>query len=331
MTSLSRARRWLTAVTSRPGSVPRWKRQADRPIEPLPPFNGHVPGPQPTPPRHCTLQERTPEQVIAAVREAGVVGMGGGGFPTWMKLECAADWVLVNACESEPLLSADHRVVCEHGDEVRCGMLWAMHAVGAPRGRVVKGDDHEAYPMGYERELVRRVLGRTIPPGRRPPDVGVVVINAQTARAICHAVCEDRPATTRVLTVEGSAVGRPGNYHVPVGTAVADVLRACEASPERTAAVVLGGPMTGVVAAPEAVIEATTLGVLALTAEDLARHAPGPCIRCGRCADACPFGLPAMDLAARTGPSAQLCIGCGACEFVCPARRPLVSLIGGRS
>jgi electron transport complex protein RnfC len=112
-----------------------------------------------------------------------------------------------------------------------------------------------------------------------------------------------------------------------VGTPVAEVLRACEVSAERAAAVVLGGPMTGVVAAPDARVEATTIGVLALTEQDLAHHAPGPCIRCGRCADACPFGLPAMDLADRGGASTRLCIACGACQFVCPAGRPLVSLI----
>lgn len=327
MTTTREAIRWLSSLTARPAAVPRSKRQARRPIEHLPPVDGHASVPTPPPIQHRTLAERAPEQVVTAVREAGVVGMGGGGFPTWTKLETRADWVLVNGCESEPLLTADHRVIEEHGDEVRCGMAWAMHAVGASRGRVVRGGAHEPYPMGYERELVRRVLGREIAPGRRPPDVGVVVINAQTARAICHAVCADRPLTARVITVEGGAVGRPGNYHVPAGTPVADVLRACDSAPERTAEVVLGGPMTGVAAGADAKVTATTIGVLALTTRDLARHAPGPCIRCGRCAEVCPLGLPAMALADRPGPGARLCIGCGACQYVCPARRPLVALI----
>ncbi len=297
---------------------PRLKRLSGEAIRSLPGAE-----PAPAAPAHVDPSSRSREAVLEAVRAAGIVGMGGGGFPTHSKLDVSVEWVLVNGCESEPLVCGDGRVLEEHGEEVSCGLGWAMRATGASQGQIVTGEGR--YPDGYEKLLVRKTLGREVPKGERPPAVGAVVINVQTARALCHALCGGHPLRERVLTVEGGGVARPGNYRVAFGTPVAAVLEACGL--EDGAQIVVGGPMTGRVAAPEDLVEATTIGLLALTAAEVTRPGAGPCIRCSRCQDVCPYGLPVGLLVDRPRRAVEICIGCGACEFVCPAGRPLTGMM----
>lgn len=268
-----------------------------------------------------------PVEIVAAARSAGLVGMGGGEFPTWLKLDARApvDHVLVNACESEPHNTSDHRVLTEHLDEVACGMRWAMRALGAGRGEIIRATSD--YLDGYEPVMIQRHLGRAIPPGGLPRDVGVVVINVQTARALCQAVCADRPLLQRVITVDGGAVGRPGNYLVALGTPIEHVARQCDVHVEETTALIVGGPMMGSPVQLLDSVRAGTTALLALTAEEVARTRDSPCLRCGQCQDACPHDLPVGWLWRSAPPEVLRCVECGACQVACPSGRPLVSLM----
>ncbi len=285
-----------------------------------------TPGP-PAPAAGCRAAHAAPEAIVAAAREAGIEGLGGGMFPTWAKLSPGRpiDCVIVNGCESEPWLTCDARVLAEARGEVECGLRLAQRAVGAPRG-VIVGDD-AGYPGGYERFLVRQVLGRDYPAGGRPRDAGALVLNVQTARALHQAVCHGRPLLDRVVTVAGGAVARPGNFVIPLGTPLAHVLAVCGADAAATGAVIAGGPMMGSEADAADVVEPGTGGVLALGRAEVRRPVDNPCIRCGDCLEACPVGLSARHLILRPTGALARCMECGMCQYVCPSDRSLVALL----
>jgi electron transport complex protein RnfC len=274
---------------------------------------------------HSEPEWISPAAITDTAREAGLIGMGGGMFPVYVKLghRAAIEVVLVNGCESEPYMTADSRVLEEQRDEVGCGVGLAMHAVRAKKGLIVERETH--YPGGYERLLIRDALGREVPSRGLPRDVGTLVMNVQSARALHEAVCLGRPLIDRVITVDGGAVGRPGNYRVPIGTEVGHVLDVCEVDPSKTSAILSSGPMMGSVVERETPVAGGTGAVLALTAEELKQAQPEPCIRCGQCLEVCPFDLPAAYLIERPSKAVLGCIECGACQFICPARIPLVS------
>ncbi len=271
--------------------------------------------------------ELKPQEISEIARLTGLVGMGGGRFPTYLKLQPnrAIDWVIINGCESEPYVTCDRRVLLEHRKEVECGMRLAMRAVGAPNGTIAT-DEHD-FLSGYETNLTFNALGRKVPKGSRPSDVGVIVINVQTARALHRAVCEGRCLTDRIVTVDGNAVARPGNYVVKFGTEIGDVLSACGIDWSRVAKLVEGGPMMGSEAHQKVPVSAGTIAILGLAEDEISKTNDDPCIRCGRCQEACEFGLPIARLLRR--PTSRLldCIECGMCQFACPARRLMVSKI----
>ena len=286
-------------------------------------IEGHVPGRPPI--AHNEPEWIAPAAITDTAREAGLIGMGGALFPSYVKLSRVApiEVVLVNGCESEPYLTCDHRVLEEQRDEVNCGLRLAMHTVGAGRGLIV---DHETnYPGGYERLLIDRELGRTVPPRGLPRDVGTMVMNVQSILALHEAVCLGRPVIDRVITVDGGAVGRPGNYRVPIGTEVGHLLDVCQVDRSMAAMILVGGPMLGEPADATTPVTGGTGGVLALTSAELAQWRPQPCIRCGRCMEACPFDLPVVHLVENPHKTVLACIECGACQFICPAHRPLVN------
>ncbi|MDP6929277.1 MAG: 4Fe-4S dicluster domain-containing protein [Planctomycetota bacterium] len=265
------------------------------------------------------------DEIINRALEAGLLGMGGGMFPTYLKLGSGKpmDHVIVNGCEGEPYLSCDHRVLTEHRQEVECGMRLAMRATGAAKGHIVSKEPN--YLAGYERFLIEATLGRNVPDGRSPLDVGVMVINAQTARALHQAVCGRKPLTERVITVAGDAVGRPGNYLVPLGTTVDHILEVCDYDAGRTERLVAGGPMMGREVDLDSAVKAGTGGILALGRKEARRATESACIRCGRCIEACPLALPVTGLIQEPVSEAVLrCIECGICQYVCPARLSLV-------
>jgi electron transport complex protein RnfC len=306
------------------------------------------------------LEEESPETIRAAVTAAGIVGLGGAGFPVHAKWSVASDGVdsvIVNACESEPYLTCDYRVLIEQAEDVVDGLHLARQAVGAGHGYIAMGDERRdatrnldalldaeggnrvvhfeyAGALGYEKTLIRTILGRQVRFGELPPDVGVIVHNVQTAVAISRAARRGEALTSRVVTVSGGGIARPGNYRLPIGATVQAILDACGWQPERTAAVVLGGPMMGVAVDDlQTPILKGTCGVLALTPEEVASRKAAPCIQIGCCANACPLGLVPAAITRQIGASpAELaalwpdyCVECGECESACPSGRPLLA------
>lgn len=309
------------------------------------------------------LEEQTPESIIEAVREAGLVGMGGAAFPTWVKLQRnpqrPVDTLLVNGCECEPYLSADNRLMIEAAAPIISGALLAARAAGAERIIVGIEDNKPAaiaamrkaadgtgievqsvptkYPQGAEKQLALVTLGRTVPRGGLPLDVGVVVINVGTAAAIARAVLRQKPLTHRIVTVSGDGITTPKNLLVPIGTAYRDIIAFAGGLRPEAARVVAGGPMMGFTLGAFGVpVTKGTSGITVLTHDNLHHAAETACVRCGRCVDVCPMALvpTRIALAARFGSwnlvaryHADACMECGCCAFVCPAQIPLVQLI----
>lgn len=299
-----------------------------------------------------------PEEIRMRVREAGVVGLGGAAFPTAVKLsppeDKPIDTVILNGCECEPYLTADHRTMLERAEDCILGLKLVMKAVGAERGMIGveanKPDAMEAlrhasdgevevvplkvkYPQGAEKMLIKALLDREVPTGGLPMDVGVVVQNVGTAVAIAEAVRDGKPLIERVVTVAGE-VGRPGNYLVPIGIPFSYLLEVAGGLQEGASQVVMGGPMMGIAQRSlEVPVVKGTSGVLALRALP---YEEGNCIRCARCVDHCPMELmPTLFVKFAKGERWDLlerahimdCIECGSCAYVCPARIPIVHYI----
>lgn len=316
----------------------------------------------------ATLATLDPKAALEQVRAAGLVGMGGAAFPTHVKLAPNAqkpvDTVLVNGCECEPYLTSDARVMIEAPVPVVLGALIAARICGATRVLLASERSKAAplaaldaaarahplggiavqtvaldakYPMGGEKQTVRAAVGRTIPDGGLPLDVGVVVINVSTCVGIAGAVLRGRPFTHRVMSVTGPGVVTPKNLLAPVGASVADLVAACGGLTPTAARLIAGGPMMGfALGSTQVPVTKGTSGITVLTAAELAQEQRSACIRCGRCVEACPLDLvPARialasrlenwDLARRH--HILSCMECGCCAFVCPAGIPLVQLI----
>ena len=301
------------------------------------------------------LGDLSPGDIAALVREKGIVGMGGAGFPTAVKLRPTApiDTVLLNGCECEPLLTADHRIMLEYADDVIFGLKAILKATGADNGVIViKTNKQDAvelfesktastanivvvvawtkYPQGAEKMLIKHTLGRKIPRGGMPIDAGVVVCNVSTAKAISDALKKGLPPIERAVTVSGPKVRNPGNFMVRVGTPIKGILEYCGGLTDSEATVKLGGPMMGFeVEDFSAPILKTTNGVVAVEA---GISEPTQCIRCGRCADVCPLDLYPLYYPQYAGKgnweglkqkSVMDCIECRCCDYVCSARIPI--------
>ena len=297
------------------------------------------------------------EGIIALIREKGIAGMGGSGFPTSVKLKPPKpiDTVLLNGCECEPLLTADHRVMLEYADDVIFGLKVLLKTTGADKGIIVIEDNKRdaidllemktcgmpemeilaastKYPQGAEKMLIKRALGRHMPGGALPFDVGVIVSNVATAKAISDAIRTGMPLVERVLTVTGERVRNPGNFIVKVGTSVKEIIDHCGGVTDVT--IKLGGPMMGFVAGDlDVPVIKGTNGIIAI---EQMIFEPSGCIRCGRCADACPMELLPLyypQYAARADwngmkeKSVTDCIECGCCDFICPSKIPIADAI----
>ncbi len=305
----------------------------------------------------------TGEQIIGAIRSAGIVGMGGAAFPTHVKLTRNPDrpvhTLLVNGCECEPYLTADYRLMLEAPAPIVVGALLAAKAAGAERIIAVIEDNkpdaaerlreaaagtdievatvHTKYPMGGERQLLPAVMGKEIPTGGLPLDVGVVVVNVGTAAAIARAVLRGKPLTHRVVSVTGEGIARARNLLVPIGTAYGDLIEFCGGLKPQAARVIAGGPMMGFALADlSAPVTKGTSGVVVLTDQQVRQIEETACIRCGQCVDVCPLGLvpTRIALAVRNKDwevarrySLTACCECGCCAYICPAKIPLVQLI----
>ena len=305
----------------------------------------------------------TPQQVVKAVQDAGVVGLGGAAFPTHVKLvppkEYSVHTLIVNGAECEPYLTSDHRTMVEYPERVHFGIRVMMRAMGVQKCVIGieqnKPDAIEAlrrtaptdldvtilplvvkYPQGAEKMLIHAVTGVEVPSGKLPVTAGVVVQNVGSVSAIGEVFETGLPLIERIVTVSGHGLRKPANLIVPVGTKLRDLLAHCDGVTADAAEVIIGGPMMGQAQAnlDAPVIKGTT-GVVVLENRETRSATVYPCIHCGRCLDACPVFLnPSLlgDFARvqRYEEMASLhladCMLCGSCAYVCPSNIPLSQL-----
>lgn len=305
-----------------------------------------------------------PEELKEKVKAAGIVGMGGATFPTVVKLsppkEKQIDAVLINGAECEPYLTADYRLMVERPKEVIEGLKILMKILGVQKGYVgIENNKPDAvakmkeaasgsgievlalevkYPQGAEKMLIKAILGREVPPRALPMDVGVVVQNVGTALAIYEAARFGKPLIERVVTVTGEGIIEPKNLMVRVGTKISDLIEECGGFKDGVGKVISGGPMMGfALSSLDVAVTKGTSGILVIPEKDVF-HADefGPCIRCGRCIDACAMGLmPSMlSVLSERGFYEEAkeynlfdCFECGSCTYVCPSKRPIVQLV----
>ena len=308
---------------------------------------------------HKGLEELTPDEIVEIVKEAGIVGMGGAGFPTSVKLKPAkpVDTILLNGCECEPLLTADHRVLLEFADDVIYGLKAIIKAVGAEKGVIVIEDNKPdaiqlmnektadldnievvaaktKYPQGAEKMLIKRVTGRRVPSGGLPADVGCIVSNISTTKAIADAILTGMPLIERVVTVTGERVKNPGNFIVKIGTNTKDLIDYCGGIIGDDVTIKAGGPMMGFLLTDTNVpIMKGSNGIIAVDTDHTVEQ---PCIKCGRCMDVCPMELSPLYFAkfadeenwqGMKDKNVMDCIECRCCEYICSSKIPLVTKI----
>jgi electron transport complex protein RnfC len=305
----------------------------------------------------------SPTELIAAIRDAGVVGLGGAAFPTHVKLsppkEQPIDTVLINGCECEPYLTTDHRTMVEYPGRVQLGLRIMMRALGVKRAVIgVENNKPDAiaairatvpadldvtvealtvkYPQGAEKMLIKSLLGREVPSGKLPMHVGVVVQNVASAATIAEVFETGLPLVERIVTVTGRGIRRPSNLIVPVGTRIRDLVAACGGFTEDAREVIFGGPMMGLAQANvDTPVLKGTSGVVVLGESEIKPRTSYPCIRCGHCLDACPVFLNPQLLGqfAMRGRYQDMeahhladCMLCGCCGYTCPSNIPLPQL-----
>jgi len=306
----------------------------------------------------------SPDELKKMVQDAGIVGMGGATFPTHVKLsppkEKPIDVVILNGAECEPFLTSDHRLMLEKPKEVIEGLKILMRILGVGKGYIgIEANKPDAietmtrsaggspeikvwpvrvkYPQGAEKMLIKAIAGRTVPAGGLPMDVGVVVQNVGTAAAVYDAVRSGRPLIERYVTVTGRGVKEPKNFLARIGTPFSQLIEEAGGLTESAAKVISGGPMMGMsqFTLDVAVIKGTS-GITVLPRSEVGTGSYGPCIRCGRCIDACPMKLQPsyIGLYIEKGHYQDAkdynlmdCFECGSCTFVCPANRPMVQWV----
>ena len=307
----------------------------------------------------------TPEEILDKVKKAGVVGLGGASFPTHVKLappkDKKAECVILNGTECEPFLTSDDRIMRERPQEILIGGAIMMKALGVTRGYVGIEENKPAaiasmteaakafpqfeivtlkkrYPQGGEKQLIDAVIRRQVPSGALPIDTGAVVQNVGTALAVYEAVQKNKPLIDNVITVTGKCLPVQHNYKVRIGTPMSKILEVAGGVPEKAAKIISGGPMMGrAIANLDAATVKANGAILLLTDEETRRRPESNCIRCSKCASACPMGLEPWllnKLSRAGGMYDELekervfdCIECGCCSFTCPAGIPLLDMI----
>ena len=293
------------------------------------------------------------------VCDAGIVGMGGAGFPAHVKLSPPADktidTLILNGAECEPYLTADHRIMLEQAEDVVLGAAIIARILGLETA-VIGIEDNKPdaiaqlegiagkynikvqalpvnYPQGAEKQLIYAITGREVPIGKLPMDVHCVVQNVASAVAIAEAVVKGRPSIDRITTVTGKPVVNPGNWRFRIGTPIEKALEWVGGVNTQPAKLLLGGPMMGMAQSSLGVtVMKNTSGILLIAADEVSLYTSEPCIRCGRCVEVCPMGiLPAtisqavenkrFDWAEEL--NVMACIECGSCSYICPSHRPL--------
>ncbi len=305
-----------------------------------------------------------PKEIIDRIAEAGIVGLGGACFPTQVKLMPPpgkkAEVLIVNGVECEPYLTCDHQLMLEHGEEIMIGIQLLMRALNIQKAVIgIEKNKPDAiarmqelasktlgveicplklkYPQGGEKQLIDACIGRQVPSGALPIEVGAVVDNVATIYAVYEAVQKHKPLISRVMTVTGKSLKKPGNYLVRFGTPLSQVVELAGGVPEDTGKIIGGGPMMGrAMNNIDMPANKRTSGLLFLPEAESRRVEPENCIRCGKCVSACPMGLEPYLLAKQA--ELQMwdemehhdvmdCIDCGCCLFTCPSHRPLLDYI----
>lgn len=315
-------------------------------------------------PYEGSLAEADPHTLIGVIREAGICGMGGAGFPAYAKIESAvgkAELLIINCAECEPFITANHRLLLENPASVINGTKILLKALGITRAiiaiednkldaanrleELLLGDEmikvkvlKTKYPQGDERQLVYVLTGKQLPAGKLPADAGCVIFNAETCATVYRAFAHGMPVIERTVTVDGDCVKSPKNVLVPIGATVADLLEYCGGLRKSPKKLINGGPMMGQALWDiESPVTKTTSAILALS-EDFLEKEPKSyqCIRCGKCVAACPMRLMPVYLAQFTQADdldkcisfdVNSCIECGCCTYTCPGRVPIVQFI----
>ncbi len=315
-------------------------------------------------PERKPLEEMTREEIIECVKEAGIVGMGGAGFPTFIKLSPKEpekiDYVIANCAECEPYLTSDYRRMLEEPEKLVGGLKVSLKLFENARGILAVEDNKPdciellknltkdeprisvkelktKYPQGAERQIIYATTGRAINSSMLPADAGCVVNNVDTVVAIYHAVVEGKPLMNRIVTVTGDAIADPCNFIVRIGTNYHELVEEAGGFKQEPVKVVSGGPMMGfALFGLDVPTTKTASALLCLTEDEVSRMEPSACINCGRCVEVCPGRVvPRLlaDYAEHYDEEAFLshdgmeCCECGCCSFVCPAKRPLTQTI----
>ncbi len=309
--------------------------------------------------------ELTSKEIVNRIKIAGVTGMGGAGFPTFIKLcpppTTKPEYIIINGVECEPYITSDFRLMMEHSEEILVGLDLLMKAAKVNKGyigieankseaielltKLTAADDRitviplkQKYPQGGEKQLINAVIGREVPPPPAiPVNVGAVVQNVGTAFAVYQAVMKHKPLFERYTTVTGNNIKNPGNFLVRMGTPFSQLIESCGGLPEGDNKVLAGGPMMGkAVMSLDVPVCKGTNSITVLTGKDAHRRSVQDCIRCGKCVDVCPMGLEPYLLATLSSKEmyeqleqedVTYCISCGSCQFTCPSHRPILDNI----
>lgn len=304
------------------------------------------------------------DEFLQCVRDSGVVGLGGAAYPVWAKLSAAQkahiSTVLINGAECEPFITADHRVMLEHGDLIEKGVELLKKFLGSEEYIIgIEENKPDAiqqlterfqndpavkimplssvYPQGAKQVLLYNATGKVVEKGQRMASLGVIIINVSSLVKMAEYFVTGMPMVERIITVDGSAVREPKNLIVPIGVSVRDVVEACGGLKEEPGKILFGGAMMG---KPQESLDArimkATNAVVIMNKKDAQRTQPSACIHCGRCVAVCPLGLnptafarameledPAAKAALLQKEQVKVCMQCGCCSYVCPAHRPL--------
>ncbi len=304
------------------------------------------------------------KEIVERIKSTGVVGLGGATFPSHIKYMVPdgkkAKYLIINAVECEPYLTADHVVMLERAEEVMIGVSIMMKALSAEKAFIgIENNKPDAiahmtkvagnftnievhalkvkYPQGAEKQLIKALTGREVPSGKLPIEVGCVVNNVGTALAIYEAVQKNKPLIERVVTVTGKSVKNPCNLMVRIGTPSIELIEKAGGLPEDTGKVISGGPMMGKsLNSLEVPVSKGTSGILIMNHKEAKRSESQNCIRCGRCITVCPMGLEPYILQQFIENSKfeeaehyriMDCIECGSCQYTCPANRALLDYV----
>ncbi len=302
-----------------------------------------------------------PSLIVAAIKAAGICGMGGATFPTHIKLAVGegkyCDTIILNGAECETYLTSDYRLMIETPLRVVDGLRAAMRALDVKRGVIAIEDNkpeaiaamrsaangregvevkvlRTKYPQGGEKQLIKAITGREVPSKKLPLDVHTIVINVATSAAIADAIIDGTPLISRITTVTG-CVNKPSNLLLRIGTIFEDIIGTCEGYSEEPGKIIAGGGMTGPCAPDDSVVVTKGGGgIVVLNEKDAKSVEEEPCIRCARCVEACPIGLNPYrikhfcdkgDLKGAEANNVMECIVCGCCSYTCPSRRWLTA------